>query len=117
AINFQPCQPPKAPLATRCASNQARGKGRWSKRSKTVAGATRPQRLSMGCSVSHAAEPIVDVLLHLIPRMPIAGLYLSFELLAVAVDLRQIVIGEFAPFLLNLAGHLFPVAFDTAVHR
>jgi hypothetical protein len=38
------------------------------------------------------------------------GLDFALELLAVAVDLRDIVVSELAPLLLHLAGHLFPVS-------
>src|SRR4051812_8406926 len=55
-------------------------------------------------------QPGIDVLLHLILRMTVAGLDLALELLAVAVDLGEIVIGELTPLLFDLAAELFPVA-------
>ena len=60
----------------------------------------------------HPANPVVDFLLYLVLGIPVARLDLALELLAVAVDLRDVVVGELAPLLLNFAGDLFPIAFD-----
>ena len=51
-------------------------------------------------------------LLHLILGVAVARLDLAFQLLTVAVDLGNVVVGELAPLLLDLAGHLLPIAFD-----
>src|SRR5262245_2688678 len=42
----------------------------------------------------HAAKPVVDVLLHLILGVTIASLQLALQLLAVAIDLREVIIGQ-----------------------
>src|SRR4029453_9226026 len=71
-----------------------------------------------GNPTSHAAEPVVDVLLHLVLGIAVAGLDLALELLAVAVDLGDVVVGELAPLFLHLAGDLLPIAFDAIpIHR
>src|SRR5438477_10202029 len=62
--------------------------------------------------MSHAAKPVVDVLLHLVLGIAVASLELALELLTAAVDLGEVVVGQLAPFLLDLAGELLPVAFD-----
>src|SRR6185437_3597490 len=61
---------------------------------------------------SLATKPVVDVLAHLILGVAIASLEFSFELLAIAVDLGDVVVSEIAPLLLHLAGELLPVSFD-----
>lgn len=55
--------------------------------------------------------PVVDVFLGLVLRIAIALLDFALQLLALAIDDIKIVVGEFAPLLLNLALHLFPVTF------
>jgi hypothetical protein len=65
-----------------------------------------------GWPASHPAEPIVDVLLHLVLGIAVAGLDLALELLAVAVDLREVIVGELAPLCFHLAGDLLPIACD-----
>ena len=45
-------------------------------------------------------------------RAAITSLELALELLAAAVDLGEVVVGQLAPFLFDLAGELLPVAFD-----
>jgi hypothetical protein len=60
----------------------------------------------------HAAEPVVDILLHLVLRVTVARLDLALELLAVAVDLREVIVGELAPLCFHLAGDLLPIACD-----
>src|SRR5215510_3029724 len=57
-------------------------------------------------------HPVVDVPLHPVLGIAVARLNLAFELLAVAVDLGDIVIGELAPLLLHLTAELLPAAFD-----
>ena len=46
------------------------------------------------------------------------GLNLALELLAAAVDLGEVIVGQFAPLLLHLTRELLPVALNTiSVHR
>src|ERR1700738_2673908 len=59
-------------------------------------------------------QPSIDVLLHLILRMAVAGLDLALELVAVAVDLGEIVIGELTPLLFDLAAELLDPAYVLA---
>src|SRR5262249_36049203 len=58
------------------------------------------------------AHPVVNVLAHLILGVAVSRLDLAFELLATAVDLRDVVVGEFAPLLLDFTTELLPAAFD-----
>ena len=58
------------------------------------------------------SEPIVHFLVNLLFMVAIALLDFTLELIAAAIDDVQIVIGEFAPFLLYFASYLFPVSFD-----
>src|SRR5690242_6097370 len=48
-------------------------------------------------------EPVVNVLTHAVLGETVALLDLAFELVTLAVDLGQIVVGELAPLLLDLA--------------
>src|SRR5690348_9128495 len=57
-------------------------------------------------------QPIIHVLAHHILSQAIALLDDAFELLTLSVDHGQIVVGEFAPFLFDLALSLFPISFD-----
>src|SRR5882757_6787865 len=66
----------------------------------------------------HALEPGIDLALRLVPRNAVALLQPAGELLALALDHIEVVVGELAPLLLSLALELFPVAFDTIpIHR
>src|SRR5262249_11492756 len=56
--------------------------------------------------------PVLDLLLGLIPRDAVALLDAAHELVALAVDDREVVIGQLAPALLDLAGELLPIAGD-----
>src|SRR5580700_2564134 len=63
-------------------------------------------------------QPIVNVLAHHVFGQAIALLDLAFELVALAVDCGQIIVGELTPLLLDLALGLLPVSFDAVpVHR
>src|SRR4029077_19352679 len=63
-------------------------------------------------------QPVVDVFAHHVFGQAIALLYFAFELVALAVDLGKIVVGELTPLLLDLAFGLLPVSFDAVpVHR
>jgi hypothetical protein len=53
-------------------------------------------------------EPIIDVLAHEVFSQSIALLDLALELLAAAVDLSEIVIGQLAPLLLDFASFQLP---------
>ena len=50
------------------------------------------------------AVPVVNVLLDLILGEAVTLLDLSFELIAAAVDHSEVIVGEFAPLLLDLVG-------------
>jgi hypothetical protein len=58
------------------------------------------------------SEPVVHFLADLILGIPVAILDLSFQLIAAPVDRREVVIGEFAPLLLDPTRELLPVTFD-----
>ena len=72
---------------------------------------TLTERTSPGSGTSHF-RPGVDFLLGLILCVTIALLQLTFELLALTVDRRQIVVGQLSPLLLDFAGKLLPIAFS-----
>src|SRR5262249_20117960 len=64
------------------------------------------------------AVPVVDVLAHLVAGDAVALLDLALELLAVAGDDIEVVVGQAAPLFLHLALELLPVTFDAVpVHR
>src|SRR5262245_38446894 len=75
--------------------------------------------LAAGLSSSiHALEPAVDLALGLVLRHAVALLKPAAELHALTLDDVEIIAGELAPLLLNLAFELFPIAFDTIpIHR
>ena len=56
-------------------------------------------------------KEIVQVLFRLFPLQAITFLQLSDHLLGITLDLRQIVVGEFAPLAAYVALHLVPSAF------
>src|SRR5262245_22482235 len=65
-----------------------------------------------------AVEPGVDLALGFILRHAVALLKPAAELRALALDDVEVVAGELAPLLLNLAFELLPIAFDTIpIHR
>src|SRR5262249_45942482 len=57
-----------------------------------------------------ALQPSIDVLAHHIFRETVAMLDYTFKLFALSVDLSQIVIGELAPLLFDLALSFFPIS-------
>ena len=59
------------------------------------------------------AVPVVNVLLDLILGEAVTLLNFSFELIAATVDGSEVIVGEFAPLLLDLACDLLPVSFNT----
>src|SRR5271166_4194196 len=59
------------------------------------------------------ASPVVDLFARLVSRDPVAFLDLAFQLFALAGDDIQIVVGEIAPLLLDLALDLLPVSLDS----
>src|SRR5262249_45732189 len=75
--------------------------------------------LAAGLSSSiHALEPAVDLALGLVLRHAVALLKPAAELHALTLNDVEIIAGELAPLLLNLAFELFPIAFDTIpIHR
>ena len=58
------------------------------------------------------AIPVVNVLLDLILGEAITLLDLSFELIAATVDGSEVIVGELAPLLLDLACDLLPISFN-----
>src|SRR5204862_204609 len=60
-----------------------------------------------------AIVPVVDVPADLILLMPVALLDPAFELIAPTVDHVEIIVGQLAPLLLDLAFDLLPVPFDS----
>src|SRR5262245_20258241 len=60
----------------------------------------------------HAPKPIVDLLLCLILPVPVPRLDPPLELLAIAINLSHVIVGQLAPLLLDLAGHLLPAALN-----
>src|SRR4051812_16028185 len=67
----------------------------------------RPSRSSL------AIEPAVDLGLRLVLGVTVVLLEAAFELVTLAVDDVQVIVGELAPLFLGLASELFPVSFDT----
>src|SRR5829696_473837 len=59
-----------------------------------------------------ASVPVVDVTPDLVLLIPVTLLDLAFELVAAAVDHVQVVIGELAPLLFDVALELLPVPFN-----
>jgi len=62
---------------------------------------------------SHALKPCVHVLSDLIFSEAVPLLDFAFELIAPTIYLRQVIVCELAPFLLNFAAELFPTASDS----
>src|SRR5262249_32096821 len=60
----------------------------------------------------HAPKPVIDLLLCLILPVPVPRLDLALELLAISVNLSNVIVGKLAPLFLDLAGHLLPTALD-----
>src|SRR5438132_12286466 len=58
-------------------------------------------------------QPSVDLALGLVLGEAVTLLQSSGQFLALALDHIEVIVGELAPFLLNLALELLPVAFDT----
>jgi hypothetical protein len=59
-----------------------------------------------------AACPVLDLTLGLVLSNAVTLLDAANELGLLAVDDRKIIVGQFAPLLLHLAGDLLPVTFD-----
>src|SRR3982074_2931619 len=64
------------------------------------------------CGHLHAVHPRVDLTLRLILGDAVAFLDTADELVLLAADDGQVVLGQLAPLLLHLAGELLPIAFD-----
>ena len=60
-----------------------------------------------------ALRPLVDLLARHVPLNAVAFLNPPLQLLSLAVDEGEIVVGQLAPLLLNLALGLFPVSFNS----
>src|ERR1043165_9448935 len=65
------------------------------------------------CGWLHAVDPAIDLLLRLVLGDAVALLDAADELVLLAVDDGDVVLGQLAPLLLDLAGELLPIAFDT----
>jgi len=61
----------------------------------------------MGPPLVQRGEPSIHVLAGLVLGDAVALLNLALELIALAVDGREVVVGEVAPLLLDLARELF----------
>jgi hypothetical protein len=59
-----------------------------------------------------SVQPIVHVFSHQILGQAVALLDFAFQLIATAIDLRQIVVGELTPLFFDFAFNFFPVSFD-----
>jgi hypothetical protein len=67
---------------------------------------------------SMPTNEVADLLLGFLARDPVATLHLADELVLIAFDLQQIVVGEPAPLFLDLALELLPATLDLIlVHR
>src|SRR5437588_68539 len=63
-------------------------------------------------------QPVVNLPLGFVLGIAVALLQPSRQLLALALDDAEVIAGELAPFLLNLAFELGPIAFDPVpIHR
>src|SRR5262245_45985221 len=61
----------------------------------------------------HGVSPLLDLTLGLVLGNAIPLLYAANQLVLLPVDGRQVIVGQFAPLLLHLAGKLLPVPFDS----
>src|ERR671913_2055381 len=64
------------------------------------------------CGSLHPLDPAIDLALCLVLGDAVALLDTANELVLLAVDDRNVVLGQLAPLLLDLAGELLPVAFN-----
>src|SRR5262245_8737850 len=65
-----------------------------------------------------SVEPIVDVLFRFILGIAISRLEQPFQLLTIAIDFGEVVVGQVAPLFFDLPGQLLPVTLNTIpVHR
>src|SRR3954451_5306237 len=64
------------------------------------------------CGWLHAVDPAIDLALRLVLGKAVAFLDAANELVLLAVDDGDVVLGQLAPLLLDLAGELLPVAFN-----
>src|SRR5258707_14026145 len=64
------------------------------------------------CGHLHAVHPRVDLTLRRVLGDAVAFLDTADELVLLAADDGQVVLGQLAPLLLHLAGQLLPIAFD-----
>src|SRR5262245_35577826 len=77
-----------------------------------------PTLAARSSSSIRAVEPGVDLALGFVLRHAVALLKPAAELRALALDDVEVVAGELAPLLLNLAFELLSIAFDTIpIHR
>src|SRR3990170_1870529 len=64
------------------------------------------------CGSLHPLDPAIDLAFCLVLGDAVALLDAANELVLLAVDDRNVVLGQLAPLLLDLAGELLPVAFN-----
>src|SRR5688500_7175578 len=64
------------------------------------------------CGSLHPVDPAIDLALCLVLGDAVALLDAANQLVLLAVDDRNVVLGQLAPLLLDLAGELLPVAFN-----
>src|SRR5262245_31792861 len=62
--------------------------------------------------LSQRAREVVEFPLGPVLLVAVSLLELAGELIALAADQRQVVVGELAPFFFDLSFQLFPIAFD-----
>src|SRR5690606_5492999 len=106
------CSAPAWPTRRRSAAGTA---GRASGPSSEHANERAPPRRSpflRSAAGSVARQPAVDVLLGVVLSFSVALLEASGEFRALALDYVEVIVGQLAPLLLNLALELLPVSFD-----
>src|SRR5262245_11228195 len=110
---------PRVARTRRCAPaapNRRGGPGLLRCKAATRQGRTFPTGAAAKASQCQArlllVHPVVDVLLDPVLGITVARLNLAFELIVVAIDLGDIIIGKLAPLLLHLTAELLPAAFD-----
>src|ERR1700756_1632668 len=65
------------------------------------------------CSLRLRLQPLVDILTHRVLGDSVAFLDFAFQLIALTIDLREIIVGELTPLLFDLALGGLPISFDS----
>src|SRR5581483_299505 len=73
----------------------------------------RPRVCTLASPLRLCLQPFIDILAYLVFGYAVAFLDFTFELIPIAVDLGEVVVGQLTPFFLHLAHGLFPVSFDS----